>query len=382
MENKGINENAKDGDSVNGIIQWFSPRWFISVMGTAALANIYQLLSKGQPGFFHTAAVFFLMLALIAYPVFLVLMAARFVKAWDLIKKEWRHANLIQFYSAISIAAALCAAGLVNIPLGFVSEAFVKASAWLFWWVSCLTGVFFIFLTPYQVIVGSHAEPKRVLGFWFLPPVGLYVLVFSGNFLMMHAANPAMTGAMLLFNALLLGLASVLTGVIYALFLGRILLYPFPKKDVAPNFMIALAPVGVAIVAFNTFLQLLNGSGSAFFDVKMLSGFIQGGSLLLWGFGLWWLLMSLGLIITYFVKQGIPVTLGYWAFIFPPAAFTLATLVLAGIPVFSVLKPVAFILAFLLSLAWLAVLVSTLRGVLNKSIFEVSPTFKEELASL
>jgi len=84
-----------------------------------------------------------------------------------------------------------------------------------------LLGYFLFFFTPYKVIVGDHAKPRRALGFWFLSPVGLFVLVFSGNFLAMHMTDLFYIRAMLFLNVLLMGVAFLFTGIVYVIFMYR-----------------------------------------------------------------------------------------------------------------------------------------------------------------
>jgi len=145
--------------------------------------------------------------------------------------------------------------------------------------------MFFIFLIPYKVIIGSHAEPRRALGFWFLPPVGLFVLVFAGNFLAMHMRSMNYLRALLLFNTLVLGVAIAVTVIVYTIFMFRGLFYNFPRKDVAPSFMIGVAPIGVSIVAINTILPVIKKAGISIVDLAVLSPLVKIASLLLWGYG-------------------------------------------------------------------------------------------------
>lgn len=364
------------------IIRWFSPRWFIAVMGTGAIANVLQLLA-GQPhGFLHGLAVGFLLLAVGLYPLVAAVMVARVTVGFDCIMKEMRHSSLIQFYAAISIAAAVCATGLLNIPVSFIPPGLAYVGALVFWWVAAVTGVFFIVLIPYMVIIGIHAEPRRALGFWFLPPVGLFVLVFAGNFLSSRLHDAAMLRALLCFNMLTLGVAVFLTIAIYTLFIHRALFHNFPRRDVVPSFMIGVAPVGVSIIALHTLLPLLAAAAPTLLDLALVTGLIKAVTILLWGFGFWWLLVASALITYTFVTQGIPVTLGYWAFIFPPAAFTIATLVLARALELPGLRSVAAVLTVLLLLAWTVTALLTVRGMITRSIFAIAPTFKGDIPYL
>jgi len=332
------------------ILQWFSPRWFIFVMGTGALANVYQILSGRSTGTLHILAEAFLLLAMAGFAVSAVFMVVRLIVGWECVLKEWRHASLIQFYSAISIAAAICTTGLLNIPLSFISRSAAETLAAVFWYIALIDGLFFVFFGPFKVTSGNHAQPRRALGFWFLAPVGLFVLVFAGNFRAMHMTDVAGVRTMLFLNTVILGMAIPLTIIFYTIVLFRSLFYNFPRRDVAPSFMIGVAPVGVSIVAMNSLIPVLIKSGISVIDPALLASVVKVVSLLLWGFGLWWLIYALAILIVYFLKQRVPVTLGYWAFIFPPAAYTIASLLLAKSLGMPLLRNDAILLAVVFSI--------------------------------
>lgn len=364
------------------ILQWFSPRWFIFVMGTGALANVYQLLSGRRTGPLHIAAETFLFLAIAVFAIAAVFMIIRLFVGLDCVLKEWRHASLIQFYATISIAAAVCATGLTNIPVSYFSPAAAATTATIFWWIAVLDGLFFLFFIPFKVSTGHHAEPRRALGFWFLSPVGLFVLVFAGNFRALNMTDQGTLQALLFFNTMVLGIAIPLTLVLYTIILFRCLFHNFPRRDVAPSFMIGVAPVGVSIIAMNTMLPVLQKSGIEIVSIPVLASLVKIISLLLWSFGLWWLIYALTVITLYFLKHRVPVTLGYWAFIFPPVAYTIATLLLAKSLNLPFLKATAVTLTVIFSVWWVVNILLTIRGMINKTIFDVAPTFKGDIPYL
>jgi len=370
--------------NVRYILQWFSPRWFICAMGTGAMANVYQLLAGGPKGtgFLHNAAQVFLLLALAIFVLASFFTLVRVAVARDYIALEWRHASLIQFYSAISIGAAVCTTGLLNIPLSFVSGPVAYKLAIVFWVIALVVGLFFIFFTPFKVASGHHAEPRRALGFWFLAPVGLFVLVFAGDFLALYTENTTAARSIFFFNMMVLGLACALTVIMYTIVLFRALFWSFPRKDVAPSFMIGVAPVGVAIVAFNTTLPLLKQLSISVVDPALVTSLVKLLSIMLWPFGLWWLIFAVLIVILYYSREGVPITLGYWAYIFPPAAYTIGSLLLAKTTGIAFFKYVAVVLAVIWSGWWGLNVVFTIKGIKNRSIFDVAPTFKGDIPYL
>ena len=366
--------------SLNSILRYFSPRWFIAIMGTGALANILQLIDAGRSGYWGSGAVALMSLCLIAFPVALALLLSRLWVDRRIVVSELRHSSLVQFYSAVFIAASICATGLLKIPLPWLSEGHALFLAKLLWGFSAVTGVTLSLYTPWRIITLDHGEPKRILGFWFLPPVGLFVLVFAGNFLALHPGNASWLPFIAVFNAVVLGAALIQGAMLFVLFLFRALAYPFPRSDVVPSFTIGLAPVGVSIIALLTYLPVLGQSTLPLAELaETVTPVVKFMTLLIWGFGFWWLLVAMGVIAFAFRHKGVPFSLGYWAFVFPPAAFTIATLLVADATGLGMLTALAQAFAYALVLLWTIIFATTVRAVFNRSIFVLPPSFQEIL---
>lgn len=363
------------------ILRFFSPRWMIAIMGTGAVANVLQMLSGGTGGALNLAAVALLGISVLAYPVVLVLLVGRIFIDRALLVRELEHSSLVQFYSAIFIAAAVCATGLVKIPQTLLSPEATIMLAKGFWGLALIIGITLAIFTPWRIITMNHAEIRRILGFWFLPPVGLFVLVFSGNFLALKTGEPAWINHMALLNAAILGVAVFLGLMMFTMFLLRSLALPFPPTmDVIPSFMIGVAPVGVSIIALLSYLPLLErASDMAFIPLGGVAPLIKLLALLLWGFGFWWLLVACLITLTAFIRKGVPVTLGYWAFIFPPAAYTIGTLILGQVSALTPIQTIGSALAVLVTIAWAIVAGLTIHGIANRSIFTLPPSFAEVL---
>jgi tellurite resistance protein TehA-like permease len=363
---------------ITEILRYFSPRWFIAIMGTGALANILQVFAGGPEGIWHFGAEILLWLSVFAFPVMLALIGIRLVMDREMVFRELAHSSLVQFYSALFISAAICATGLLKIPTtlaGPETTLFLAKALWIF---ALVTGSAKAVFTPWRIITLNHGEPKRVLGFWFLPPVGLFVIVFAGNFLALSLGNPGWQAAIFGINTVLLGTALFQTIMLFTIFLFRALTYPFPSPDVMPSFAIGLAPVGVSIITLLSYLPLLEVAGPAgIADLAVLGPVIRFGLVLFWGFGFWWLLVAFFTIATAFRRHRIPVTLGYWAFIFPPAAFALASLLLGQATGLSFIGVIGQVLGYLVMLGWALVFVLTLHGVYTHRIFQLPPSFAE-----
>jgi tellurite resistance protein TehA-like permease len=93
----------------------------------------------------------------------------------------------------------------------------------------------------------------------------------------------------------------------------------------------------------------------------------------IWGFGIW----IVGIIIIICVHQlrrgGIPFNLGWWAFIFPLAAYTICSQKIAS----QYLSPLTFgyavFLTALLSALWFYIFINTIKGVASGALFIGKP---------
>jgi tellurite resistance protein TehA-like permease len=170
-----------------------------------------------------------------------------------------------------------------------------------------------------------------------------------------HLANLILT-----INLLILGPAFVLYFLTLTLLYFRSKFYDLSETKIAPTFNIVLAPAGVSIIALimtsqamlkYKFLHL----ASLFSDLTKLY------SLVMFGYGLW---IVGALLYLYWriirEKEKIPFSQLWWAFIFPLAAFTLATFNLYHFVLsFEAIKFIYYTLYFILLAIWLLVVYKT-----------------------
>jgi len=100
------------------------------------------------------------------------------------------------------------------------------------------------------------------------------------------------------------------------------------------------------------------------------------GGLMLWGYGLWWLIIAVMMTWRY-LRQGLPFNMGWWGFTFPIGVYSVATLTVAqqtGLHVFAIMGG-ALVVA--LALFWLIVTVRTLHGAYDDYLF-VAPCLSSE----
>jgi tellurite resistance protein TehA-like permease len=126
--------------------------------------------------------------------------------------------------------------------------------------------------------------------------------------------------------------------------------------------------VGLAVIALiDTAESAQNLGVIASVDLAYL------GAAIIWGFGVW-VIGIIGMISFYHIRRGgIPFSLGWWAFIFPLAAYTIASQKISIIFSTPLTYWFSAILTILLILLWLYVSINTVKGVLSGKLFMGSP---------
>lgn len=321
---------------------------FIALMGTSALALTTRLIFRHP-----LADAFSYLLELSVIAIFLVHFSRfmdHLIERGDFLDnlKNPQKSNL---YSAVPIASALISIMLIRIGLPGLGQYDVILSA-AFWFVSLLFSLLFIVVVP--INLKFRSSPEHVLGTWFLPPVGLFVLVSAGSVLGMEW--PLMSAPLGFINLLLLGPAFMLYILTLNLLYLRSKFYEPGEAKVIPTFNIVLAPVGVSILAMLTTSKLLLQN-----DLLGLGGLFSGisklYSLVMFGYGLW---VLLGLSFLYYrvrkERGGIPLSELWWAFIFPIGAFVLSSVSLYSLTGIPFVRMVYIVLYFVLLVLWAYVL--------------------------
>jgi tellurite resistance protein TehA-like permease len=200
---------------------------------------------------------------------------------------------------------------------------------------------------------------------WFITPVASIVVPLLGNLLAKDYIQTSIQTAKFinLIDIVFYGIGAMLFVIFSSIVLQRFISHPMPDSIATPTFWITLGPIGVGTIS-------LIGLGDASKMLGLLASVdaLKFLALILWGFGLWTFLFVLAISIRYLIKDKIPFSLSWWAFIFPLAAYTLASYsVYLYTKVDAVYWYVIF-LASLLSLLWAVTLIESFIGVYNRKL--------------
>lgn len=358
------------------MIRQFTPNWFTVVMGTGVVALALDRLPAT-----HTV------LAPVSYGLWLaagaifaaccVLYAARWIFFFEGASRIFGHSTVSMFFGAIPMALATLLNGLMIFgpthldlaPAGIVLP---------LWWLDVAFAVICAVAIPYLMFTRQEHRIDQMTAVWLLPVVAAEVVAVTGGLLAPALADPGQQLAVIVTSFVLWGVSVPLALSILAILVLRMALHNLPPREMAASSWLSLGPLGTGALGLLVLGQsggdILAGHGfPGALDTLRLVGLI--GALILWGYGAWWLLLSLAVTVRY-VRAGVPFNLGWWGYIFPLGVYCLATLRLGETTGTTGFAWLGALLVVVLCMIWVVVALLTLRGAYRGELF-VAPCLSE-----
>ncbi len=295
---------------------------FSTVMGTGGLTLAWlkahavlgmpALVGEGLRG--ATAALFVLLL------VFYGLKIMRYPQA---VRLEMSHPIRINFFPTVSISLLLLATAYLESAPG--------VAFWL-WSVGSVLHLGFTLAIFGSWIHHTHYAIQHVNPAWFIPVVGNIIVPVAG----VHLVSPELSW--FFFSIGLVFWIVLLTIVLYRLFFHE----PLPAR-LAPTSFILLAPPSVGFISYTSLIDSVDAFGRILYYTALFLALLLASNAVRF------------LRLSFFISA--------WAYSFPLAALTLATLVMHARLPYPVFSSLAFGLLMLLSLVVAALAVRTLIAV-------------------
>lgn len=338
------------------IVRNFAPGWFAAVMGTGVVSLSTLTLSARWP-LLGGLAWSFHYFNLLCFCVLAVPWLARWIKYRELALAPLQHPVQASFYPTIAIAMMVIAAQF----LAFDGQVEL---ALLFWWPGVALTFVFSFAVLYAMFSGEHVNLEHVTPANFIPAVGLVVIPIAGGPLLGHMQGSTRDLALLV-NVVGLGAGSLMYLGLLALTLQRKYLAKPAVGILAPTVWIHLGPLGVIPVS------LLNLADHLPFAVP--GGTVLLAGLLLWGFGVWWVVMAALLTAAAQRRGMLPFALSWWSFTFPLGSFVSASFRLARESGLAGVEMLGIGCWVLLLALWLITAWRTARGIGSGALFRPHP---------
>ncbi|MEM4057953.1 MAG: tellurite-resistance/dicarboxylate transporter [Thermoplasmata archaeon] len=343
----------KNIDSKWDTVKNFSPSWFASVMGTGILAVTSLDYSEYLPALKDIATILFY------FNVFLFfVLLVPWILRWILFRKnalsDLNHPVTSSFYATIAIAFLVLAVDFIVIGKDMLAGE-------IFWFFGVVLTVMFSVLIPYIMFKSETIKIEHINPGWFIPPVGLIVIPIAGS-LIVHQFSGLMQQFIIFINYFGWGSGFFLYLALSAVCFYRFILHTPLPSTLTPTLWINLGPIGAGIVALINIVK-----NSAFITVKE-PFFVF--AFLFWGFGIWWVMMAIAMLLHCLKKLDLPFALSWWAFTFPLGAYVAASHSIATIFNMSLIDYIGFALYWLLVVFWCVTLLRTLFHSYHGNLFK------------
>jgi C4-dicarboxylate transporter/malic acid transport protein len=350
------------------IVRQFTPNWFALTMGTGIVFLVLLALPYQLPGQHHVAETLWIVDSLF-FALFSTLFTARLVRFPETVKPMLDHPIQSMFLGAIPMGLVPIVNGLSVFGVELFGPGALSA-AHVLWWFDTGLAVSIACLVPYRMFTTQQHSTEQMTAVWLLPIVAPEVTASSAGVLAPHLSHGA---AQLLVGTgyVLWGISMPLAFSVLTIMFLRLALHKLPHRDMAASSWLTLGPIGTGSLGL---LLLGQAAPSAFAGTPLEQVAIAAkdfgllGGLLLWGAGVWWLLMAVILTIRY-QREGMTFNMGWWGFTFPIGVYTATTFALYRLTQFFPFAVIGTVLTVTLIGFWLIVVSKTLEGMWHGNLF-------------
>ena len=354
------------------VIRQFTPNWFAATMGTGILSAVLTQLPVHIPGMFQLAEALW-MLNIVMFLSFSVLYAARWVMFFDEARRIFGHSTVSMFFGTIPMGMATIINGLLTFGLPRWGQGVLPLAEAL-WWLDVAVSLACGVVIPFMMFTRQEHRIDQMTAVWLLPVVAAEVAAASGGLLAPHLADSHSQFSVLITSYVLWAMSVPVAFSMLTILLLRMALHKLPHESMAASSWLALGPIStgafgmIVLGADSPAIFAAHGLGSVG-EIASGLGLIAG--IILWGVGVWWLLMAV-LITVRYLRNGIPFNLGWWGFTFPLGVFALTTLKLGAVLQLGFFSVLGSLLVASLAMLWLVIMRRTVVGAYKGELF-VSP---------
>ncbi len=307
-------------------LQFFPIMMFAVIMGLSGLTIVFQ---KAEEILNTMNGVGFVLAQIdtLVFAVILVLYLAKIVKYFDEVKKEFNHPVRINFFAASAISFLLLAIVYHPINLDIATYCFYIGTA---------MQTFFTFYTI-SFWINKNLEIKHSNPAWFIPIVGNILVPVAGG-------GIADINLLMYYFSIGMFFWIVLT----AILVNRIIFHNQLAVKFMPTMFIFIAPPAIAFIAY----------------IKMYGEFDMFASLL-YNLALFFTFL---LLFMYKNFLNLKFFISWWAFTFPLAAVTIASMLAFKLTNIAVYSYFSYFFLVITTLVVLIVLVRTIQHMMKKEI--------------
>ncbi len=347
-----------------GFIKNFTPIWFATVLGFGGIAIASILVAKAfNLLWLNPFAVF---LVYFNFGLFIFLFSVWMLKGifhFNSLIQELKHPIIAGFHSLMPAAAIMIAINFSNVGQAFSLWQYQGVSIF-FWAIGAVFEFVLLTLTIYFLIVNEKMHINFVNGGWLIPPVAALLTPVAGLKLVEFIPFLPLAKTILWVNYFFFGAGLFVFLLIAVALFMKIFFFEKLDPKIFPSLWIILVPFSLIALSLSLFAKETCICLPEFKNVFM--GVVALVNPMLIGAGIWLFILLIILTHHYLKKIELPYGAGWWAFVFPTASISIASLnqaILFNQPFFAYCGLVIYLLLIAITLV---VLLRTIKSFLTK----------------
>ncbi|KIW15041.1 hypothetical protein PV08_07828 [Exophiala spinifera] len=356
------------------VVRNFSPSWFSVTMGTG-IVSLLLITIPFKADWLYWLSVVFFGLNTVLFSLALLISILRYT----LYPEIW----------SVMIADPTNSLFLGTIPMGFATlvESWIflccpywgywsVTFAWVCWMIDAVVAAAVTVSLPFLLMSQSHQHQlDRITAAQLLPIAATIVAAGAGSEIAELLSDPNHALGTLLTSYVMWGMATPFAMAILVIYYQRLALYKLPPREVVVSSFLPLGPLGMGgytIMYLGRVSREVLPRVHLFRDLPLtLAGdvlYVFGVfvALIMWGFGLVWLVFALA---TIYSTRPFPFNMGWWGFTFPLGVYAISTMTF-GVEMPSLFfKVLGTILSVAVMVLWCVVAMGTAKGAWSGHLF-------------
>jgi len=308
-------------------LKYFPITMFATTMGMGGFTIMYQKAAEVL-GFPHIIGNTLLYIVTALFLIISGFYIIKFITHPSEVKKEWNHPIRINFFAAISISMLI---------LAIIHKPEFHASAQAFW-VAGTVIHFFLTLHTIKFWINSNQELAHSNPAWFIPIVGNVLVPVGG-------VGFASTGLLMYFFSVGIFFWIVL----FAILLNRIIFHHQLPAKFMPTLFIFIAPPSIAFIAY----------------FKMFGHYDDAFALILFNLAVFFTVL-VAFMYNNFIK--IKFFISWWAFTFPLAAMSIASILMYSKTKDTMLMYLSYTMVTVTTIVILVVVFQTIKNMFKHEV--------------
>jgi tellurite resistance protein TehA-like permease len=354
------------------VVRNFSPSWFSVTMGTGICSLLLVTIPWKADWLYWLSVAYFILNAMLFTLASLISLLR-----YTLYPEIW----------TVMIRDPTMSLFLGTVPMGFAtlveSWIFLCCPYWGYWsvWVAWIAWMLDVVLAtsvtlslPFLLMSQTEKQGlERITAAQLLPIAATIVASGTGAEISGILTNPDHAFGTLLASYVLWGLSTPLSMTILVMYYQRLALHKLPPREIIVSSFLPIGPLGMGSYTI-MYLGMISRRvfpAVAIFDNLSIAGdiaYVLGVllALIMWGFGLSWLVFALASI---YSTHKFPFNMGWWGFTFPLGVYAISTMTF-GVEFPSMFfKVFGTILAVCVIALWCVVAAGTARGAWRGDLF-------------